>query len=64
VAIVDALDGGNGRSDGHWRGVGSGTQAETEQQLLVFAIQVQDLENLRLGFLDVFFARGIGSTRG
>jgi hypothetical protein len=68
MAVVEPLEGIGG---GRWQGVGRGgvqrrtgwahTEAVAEEKLLIFAIEVEDLEELGPGFFDDLGAGGIGT---
>ena len=64
VAIVETLILRDVRSRRRGRSYGACAEAVAQEELFVFAIEVENLEDLGAGFLDDFFARGIGSTRG
>ena len=63
MAIVNALNVRNRWGDGRNGCVGPGAETVAKEKLFVFAVEVEDLENFRAGFLDCFFSRGIRPAR-
>lgn len=63
VTLVQALQSGRRGGGGRGCGFGANSEAMAQEQLLVFAVEVENLQNFPAGLLDNLLARRIG-TRG